>query len=91
MQQTVGQWQKVFWIASGMLIISGALYCIFAKSELQIWNSASNENIEMVATDEFKKLRQIDGDENEEENCEKVPLNNDYEKTVSVSEEKEKI
>lgn len=37
--QTTPQWQKVFWIASGWLFISGIMYVIFAKSELQPWNS----------------------------------------------------
>ncbi|KAJ8919873.1 hypothetical protein NQ315_006402 [Exocentrus adspersus] len=37
--QTSGQWQKVFWIAAGFLFVSGISYVLFAKSELQSWNT----------------------------------------------------
>ncbi|KAJ8981707.1 hypothetical protein NQ317_017751 [Molorchus minor] len=37
--QTVTQWQKVFWIATAFLFFSGIMYSLFAKSELKSWNS----------------------------------------------------
>ncbi|KAF7266207.1 hypothetical protein GWI33_020441 [Rhynchophorus ferrugineus] len=37
--QTTAQWQKVFWIACTFLFGTGTLYVLFAKSELQPWNS----------------------------------------------------
>lgn len=42
--QTTPQWQKVFWISSGWLFFSGIMYLIFAKSELQPWNSPEKRN-----------------------------------------------
>lgn len=39
LQQTVLQWQKVFFIATAILICTGGLYLAFAQSELQPWNS----------------------------------------------------
>lgn len=42
MQQSVGQWQKVFWIATAMLMFCGIIYLIFAKSEVQPWNDPEN-------------------------------------------------
>jgi hypothetical protein len=37
--QTVQQWQKVFWISTAMLVSTGVLFVAFAKSELQPWNT----------------------------------------------------
>ncbi|KAK3919329.1 Vesicular glutamate transporter 2.2 [Frankliniella fusca] len=37
--QTVEQWQKVFGMTAAQLIVCGVLYCLFAQSELQPWNS----------------------------------------------------
>ncbi|XP_058829359.1 sialin [Topomyia yanbarensis] len=37
--QTVQQWQYVFLICAGMLIVCGILYILFADSTLQSWNS----------------------------------------------------
>ncbi|XP_019772895.1 sialin [Dendroctonus ponderosae] len=37
--QTTTQWQKVFWISTLWLFFTGILYVIFAKSEIQPWNS----------------------------------------------------
>lgn len=37
--QTVDQWQKVFWIATAWLIGSAILYVVFGRSDLQSWNA----------------------------------------------------
>ncbi|XP_026294582.1 sialin-like isoform X1 [Frankliniella occidentalis] len=37
--QTVEQWQKVFGITAAQVIVCGVVYCLFARSELQPWNS----------------------------------------------------
>ncbi|XP_053685969.1 sialin [Sabethes cyaneus] len=37
--QTVQQWQYVFLISAGMLIVGGILYILLADSTLQAWNS----------------------------------------------------
>lgn len=55
-QQTVGQWQKVFWIACGMLMLSGISYMIFGKSELQPWNVPEHPKGE-AAEKEMEALR----------------------------------
>lgn len=38
-QQTIAQWQKVFLLATAMLVVCGVLYLVFADSNLQSWNS----------------------------------------------------
>ncbi|XP_026474371.1 sialin-like [Ctenocephalides felis] len=37
--QTIEQWQKVFLLATAMLVVCGLLYLVFADSNLQSWNS----------------------------------------------------
>ncbi|XP_069705481.1 sialin-like [Periplaneta americana] len=41
--QTVGQWQLVFYISTVMLVVPGVLYQFFSSAELQEWNSATEE------------------------------------------------
>ena len=43
LQQTVGQWQLVFIISTIKLLVTGILYLLFSSSEIQEWNS-STEN-----------------------------------------------
>lgn len=74
-----------------MLIVTGILYVFFAKSELQSWNSVSNQNIEMVAAEELKKLREKDDDQNKEQDYKKVPIDDEHDVIMSVAEEKQKI
>lgn len=57
------QWQKVFWISAGMLLISGILYVIFSKSEVQKWNTPSTR-VEEISREELEKLKgQKDGEQ----------------------------
>ncbi|KAL1516863.1 hypothetical protein ABEB36_000702 [Hypothenemus hampei] len=44
--QTTPQWQKVFWVSSLWLFLSGFLYIFFTKSELQSWNSPEKKKPE---------------------------------------------
>lgn len=60
-QQTIDQWQKVFWIASSLLISCGIVYLMFTKSELHSWNSPTDkksqrESEKMVKDKEEKQL-----------------------------------
>lgn len=36
----------MYWIGSAMLISTGILYCLFAKSELKSWNSPAKKGDE---------------------------------------------
>ncbi|KAK9745456.1 Major Facilitator Superfamily [Popillia japonica] len=54
-QTDVGQWQKVFWIATLMLTISGVLYCIFSRSNVQPWNFPKEDYV----TDEDSELKTL--------------------------------
>ncbi|XP_066256482.1 sialin isoform X1 [Euwallacea similis] len=64
--QTTPQWQKVFWIASSWLFLSGTLYILFAKSELQPWNSPDKmkkpEEQQLVAVKSDKDVKQDSDD-----------------------------
>ncbi|XP_050301012.1 sialin [Anthonomus grandis grandis] len=56
--QTTPQWQKVFWISSSWLFLSGLLYVFIAKSELQPWNSPEKneqpeEELMVVKTEKY--------------------------------------
>ncbi|XP_021707463.1 sialin [Aedes aegypti] len=42
--QTVKQWEYVFLITAGMLIVCGILYTLFADATLQPWNTGANED-----------------------------------------------
>ncbi|KAL9702381.1 hypothetical protein quinque_005899 [Culex quinquefasciatus] len=44
--QTVKQWEYVFLITAGMLIVGGILYMLFADSTQQPWNSAIEEALD---------------------------------------------
>ncbi|KAL1394645.1 hypothetical protein pipiens_011801 [Culex pipiens pipiens] len=44
--QTVKQWEYVFLITAGMLIVGGILYMLFADSTQQPWNSATEEALD---------------------------------------------
>ncbi|XP_018572111.1 sialin [Anoplophora glabripennis] len=72
--QTVQQWQKVFWIAAVFLFTSGILYTIFSRSELQSWNSPEKQNglpeTELMV---IKKKNQVEDNEKNGE-YEKVPV-----------------
>ncbi|KRT85633.1 membrane transporter, partial [Oryctes borbonicus] len=57
-QTDVGQWQKVFWLATVMLTMSGIVYCIFSKSEVQSWNSPKEEHV--AEEEELKSLKSND-------------------------------
>ncbi|XP_065162251.1 sialin-like [Atheta coriaria] len=59
--QTVGQWQKVFFIAAGMLIVPAITYVLFAKSELQEWNDPLDERKLKIIQAELEGLR-VDGE-----------------------------
>uniref|UniRef100_A0A1B6KSQ5 Major facilitator superfamily (MFS) profile domain-containing protein n=1 Tax=Graphocephala atropunctata TaxID=36148 RepID=A0A1B6KSQ5_9HEMI len=52
--QTLERWKLVFLITSGMLIVSGLIYLLFADSELQPWNNGvvegSREEHESLST-----------------------------------------
>ncbi|XP_060519538.1 sialin-like isoform X2 [Cylas formicarius] len=37
--QTAHQWQRVFWVATFFLVVSGLGFALFAKSELKSWNT----------------------------------------------------
>ncbi|XP_069705476.1 sialin-like [Periplaneta americana] len=50
--QTVGQWQLVFIIATINLLVPGILYQFFSSSDLQPWNSPKEEN----HSEELQKL-----------------------------------
>jgi hypothetical protein len=52
LQQTVGQWQLVFIIATIMLLVTGILYLLFSSSEIQEWNSSTEKKY----THELQKL-----------------------------------
>ena len=43
-QQTVKQWEYVFLITAGMLIVGGILYTLFADATLQPWNTGGTED-----------------------------------------------
>lgn len=98
-QQTVGQWQKVFWISSGWLFLTGFLYIIFSKSELQPWNSPATTEL-LVIDRELKRLDndvkiplQSSSEEEEEdegrdkEDAESVPIMHENEKMVKKENE----
>ncbi|CAH1999139.1 unnamed protein product [Acanthoscelides obtectus] len=53
--QTVVQWQKVFWIATLFLFVSGILYCTISNSKLKSWNSPEGE--QNSAEKEMKDMR----------------------------------
>uniref|UniRef100_A0A1B6EC40 Major facilitator superfamily (MFS) profile domain-containing protein n=2 Tax=Clastoptera arizonana TaxID=38151 RepID=A0A1B6EC40_9HEMI len=60
--QTIEQWRIVFLITSGMLVSTGSLYLIFAKSEIQSWNGGyetreQTEEQEALRTD--KELHEV--------------------------------
>nr|CAH7739832.1 unnamed protein product [Callosobruchus chinensis] len=42
--QTVVQWQKVYWIATLFLFVSGILYAVLSNSKLKPWNSPEGPN-----------------------------------------------
>lgn len=41
LQQTVVQWQKVFFLHAAILSISGILYIIYGDANVQPWNDGS--------------------------------------------------
>lgn len=47
-QQTSQQWQKVFWIASGTLLITGIIHLLTSSAKLQEWNTPESklENVD---------------------------------------------
>lgn len=74
LQQSAGQWQKVFWIATSMLMSCGVIYLIFAKSEVQPWNDPENmrklkHDAEKPAA-ELEPLKKIENEEAKEQNKE---------------------
>lgn len=38
-QQTLGQWNKVFFLSGGMCITTGLIYLFFGTSDVQKWNT----------------------------------------------------
>lgn len=74
LQQSVGQWQKVFWIATGMLVSSGIIYILFAKSEVQPWNNPEKmkrkqQDAEKPAA-EMEPLKKVENEEKPQINSE---------------------
>nr|XP_022918574.1 sialin [Onthophagus taurus] len=71
--QTVGQWQKVFWIGTAMMLSSGFLYLIFSKSEIQPWNNpiinekdeAEHKMLEKVFVDGQEEKKRLNETESE--------------------------
>ncbi|CAL4140760.1 unnamed protein product, partial [Meganyctiphanes norvegica] len=44
-QQTLGQWRKVWYVASGMYFCNLITYLIFSSGEVQPWNYVNEEHI----------------------------------------------
>lgn len=91
LQQTVGQWQKVFWIAAGMLISTGSLYVIFAKSELQSWNSPKLLDEKQALETEMKMLKKDEEDDEDGlsfKSAKDIISENDKRKSICENNEK---
>ncbi|KAB0792343.1 hypothetical protein PPYR_14302 [Photinus pyralis] len=61
---SVEQWQKVFWIAAGVLISTGFFFITFAKSDLQWWNNPNNRYAEKSNGSELHTLNGKEEKEN---------------------------
>lgn len=53
----MGQWQKVFWLASVILIVCGVLYLFFSKSTLQPWNTPEGSDKKNANESELVTLK----------------------------------
>lgn len=56
--QTIGQWQKIYWIASGILIITGIFYSLFSSSTLQPWNDSKQNEYLPSEVELLNKIKQ---------------------------------
>lgn len=63
--QTTKQWQKVFWIGSGISAGCGVFFTLFAKSELKSWNTPKDKKL-AVNTAEMEKMVKSDPTKDEE-------------------------
>ena len=73
-QQTLEQWQYVFFITAGMLIISGLIYVFFSDSTLQSWNDDGNS----TKTNELQiVMTEKDKPQNDHDKYQAVPKNED--------------
>lgn len=55
MQQTVAQWQMVFWICVPVYFLSEVFYLLFASASVQAWNFAAPIPSENETTEEEKQ------------------------------------
>lgn len=75
LQQTVAQWQKVFWLGTIKLVLSGIIYLIFSTSDVQPWNSHNDDST---------------GDESEMESLKKGAENDRHTESNSKTSDQDK-
>lgn len=64
--QTVDQWQKVFWIATAWLMGSAILYVVFGRSDLQSWNAPSVQGGKQTNEQLEAELKVLNSNEEED-------------------------
>ncbi|RZF36149.1 hypothetical protein LSTR_LSTR015945, partial [Laodelphax striatellus] len=70
--QTALQWQKVFFVTSGILFFFGILYLIYGEANVQPWNNKLKEQ----RSCELDQLEKLKSDENDEKSKEMSVIKN---------------
>ncbi|XP_039298715.1 sialin [Nilaparvata lugens] len=65
--QTALQWQKVFFVTSGILFFFGTLYMIYGEANVQPWNNKLTEQPRASELDQLEKLNSKESEKNSKE------------------------
>ncbi|KAB7496866.1 putative transporter, partial [Armadillidium nasatum] len=56
--ETMEEWKKVFWVVFSNYFITGIIYCVFIKTEVQPWNEGINSKMNLSSGNLETKLEQ---------------------------------
>ncbi|GFU17322.1 hypothetical protein NPIL_486321 [Nephila pilipes] len=57
--QTLEEWNQIFFISIALLIASGIIFCMFGSAEVQPWNSPPTDETDKKSPQESKEKNQI--------------------------------